>query len=177
MLGPHAFAREWLKAAVRNDIGTVWPQMTDEFRLTAVQDWIWHNPQALDHPLSVNLDRDELARVLALPHPDNQLFQHVARVVMRGIREATGDVDMDELGSGSRPRPIGPDTEVVRFFHLADLDRDEDGEYVWPSGASARTISVIVQHTSTGWAVAGMNDHLRRPGWPPTFEQVAGPDD
>lgn len=65
----------------------------------------------------------------------------------------------------------------MRLFYLPDLDRDDHGNYVFAPGATARAVSVLVERTDSGWAVAGVGEWLLRPGWPPTYERVAQNDD
>ncbi len=74
---------------------------------------------------------------------------------------------------GSRPRLLGPDLELVRLLHKADLSVDASGYHQFLPGAFARSVSVLVTSVKGGdWKVAGIGDHLLRPGWPPTHEQV-----
>lgn len=173
--GPNHFALTWAQAVGRDDADNVWPHMTRDFRLSRVQDWILHNPRVLEHPSAVGWGRDELAHQLVDGRPAD-LFPHLARVVLRGMRHSYGDLDVEKIGLGTRPRPIGPDLELVRLLYLPDTTLGEDGIHRWMPGTSARNITVIVD-CADGWKVAGISDHIYRPGWPPTAEKVVEPSD
>jgi len=169
---PNQFALRWVQAVVDDRAEMVWPQMTPDFRLSLAQWWLIHNPEALNDPSATSLDRDELVRLLAAEKPEHILFRHLARVSLRELRNGFGGLDVSQLGPGTRPRPIGPDLELVRLFCLPDLDKDDAGNYVFAAGTAARTVSVLVERREQGWAVAGVGESLLRPGWPPTYERV-----
>jgi hypothetical protein len=58
-------------------------------------------------------------------------------VSLRELRNSFGGLDISQLGPGTRPRPLGPDLELVRLFYLPDLDKDDAGNYVFaPSWAN-----------------------------------------
>lgn len=175
--GPSRFALDWLHAVARDDIEAVWPAMAANFRLSMAQMWITNNPQALQDPSVTGSSRDDLARVLSAKMPEHELFVHLARVSLRDIRNSFSNIDPARLGPGARPRPIGPDLELVRLFYLPDLHQDDAGTYSFLPGATARNASVLVHRQEAGWAVAGVGHHLIHPGWPPTFEQVADTED
>ena len=169
---PNQFALQWVQAVVDNQAEIVWPQMTPDFRLSLSQWWLIHNPEALNDPSAASVDRDELARILAAEKPEHILFRQLARVLLRELRKSFGGLDVSQLGPGTRPRPMGLDLELVRLFYLPDLDHDDDGNYVFAAGAAARAVSVLVERRDPGWAVAGIGEHLMRPGWPPAYERV-----
>jgi len=175
--GPNPFALQWVQAVVGNRPAEVWRQMAPDYRLSLVQLWLAHNPEALNDPSAASLDRDELAGCLAAEEPEHVLFRHVARVSLRELRNSFGDVDISEIAPGTRPRLVGPDLELVRLFYLPDLERDDAGNYVFAAGATARALSVLVNRTAAGWAVAGVGEGLLRPGWPPTFERIVQAND
>src|SRR6185295_8832934 len=122
-------------------------------------------------------DRDELARLLSVEYPDHLLFPYLATVSLRGIRSTYGNLDVNQIGPGLRPRLIGPDLELVRLFYLPDLSVNEAGEYTLLSGASARCVPIIALRTRNGWRVAGLGVGYLRPGWPPHWEKVISPED
>jgi hypothetical protein len=117
--GPFNFALQWGQAVADDNAAEVWRQMTPDFRLSLVQLWLTHNPRALSDPSARSLNRDELAQYLAVEEPQHVLFRHAARVSLRDLRNSFG-VDTTEIGPGTRPRPIGPDLELVRLFYLPD---------------------------------------------------------
>ena len=170
--GPNQFALQWVQAVADNHAEDVWRQMTADYRLSLVQWWLTHNPEALNDPSAVSLDRDELAQCLAVEEPEHILFRHVARVSLRELRNTFGGVDISEIAPGTRPRPVGVELELVRLFYLPDLDRSDAGNYVFAAGTTARALSVLVNRTTAGWAVAGVGEGLLRPGWPPTYERI-----
>lgn len=175
--GPHRFALNWLHAVARQDVDAVWPAMAASFRLGMTQMWITNNPQALQDPSAVGLRQDDLALALSAERPEHELFAHLARVSLRDIRNSFGNIDPAQVGPGARPRPIGPDLEPVRLFYLPDLHQDDAGRYSFMPGATARSASVLVHRNADTWTIAGIGHHLIRPGWPPTFEQVADAED
>ena len=175
--GPDQFALQWVEAVIGDRAADVWRQMTPDYRLSLVQLWLTQNPEALDDPSAESLDRDELAQCLAAEEPQHDLFPHVLRVSVRELRRSFGGVDANELGPGTRPRPVALDLELVRLFHLPDLEKDDTGNYVFGAGDFARALSILVNRTAAEWAVAGVGEQLLRPGWPPTWERVVQTDD
>ncbi|OEJ21771.1 hypothetical protein AR457_40760 [Streptomyces agglomeratus] len=171
------FALEWIQAVGRDDAESVWPRMTPDFRLAMAQAWLSRNPAALDDPQASGLDRDSLARALAASSPELPLFPHLSRVSLREIRNSYGNLRSDQLGMASRPRPVGPDLELMRLLYLPDLDVDSGGNYSLAPGAFARAANVILRRGGQAWAVAGVGDHFLRPGWPPVLERVVQPED
>ena len=174
---PNQFALQWVQAVTGNRAEEVWQQMTPDYRLSLVQWWLTHNPEALNDPSAASLDRDELAQCLAVEKPEHVLFRHVARVSLRELRNSFGGVDISEIAPGTRPRPVGADLELVRLFYLPDLERDDAGNYVFAAGASARVLSILVNRAAAGWAVAGVGEGLLRTGWPPAYERIVQADD
>lgn len=175
--GVGLFSLNWVRGVGHDQIENVWPQMTPNFRLALAQGWIWANPDALDDGRAGGMSRDELAQALAHSHPTNSLFADLARVSMRDIRSSYDDLDVDQLGTSTRPRPVGPGLELVRLLYLADLDHDGQGNYTWPDGGVARGVTVLIEHGTEGMAVAGTADGVLRPGWPPVHEQFIQPSD
>jgi hypothetical protein len=174
--GPIHFALQWVQAVADDSVAEVWRQMTPDYRLSLVQLWLTHNPRALSDPSARSLDRDELAQCLAVEEPQHVLFHHAARVSLRELRNSFG-VDTTKIGPGTRPRPISPDLELVRLFYLPDLERGDAGNYVFAAGATARALSVLVNRTESGWAVAGTGEGFLHPGWPPVYERIVQADD
>ena len=172
MSGPNHFALQWIQSAGQDQTEMVWPHMTPDFRLAMTQGWLMHNPDAFGDPSAADLSRDELARILAAEKPEHNLFPHLARVSLREIRNSYGDLDTSQMGPGARPRPMGVGLELVRIFYLPDLDRDDEGNYVFAAGAVARAASVLVEQAGPAWLVAGVGEGLLRPGWPPTYERI-----
>lgn len=174
---PEPFAMDWVQAAGRDQVDFVWSQMAADFRLAMTQAWLSRNAAAVSDPSAAGFDRDSLAARLSAPTPQHPLFQHLARVSLREIVNVFAGLDPDLLGAGTRPRPVGPNLELVRLFYLPDLDRDRDGNYVFAPGATARAVSVLVERTDSAWAVAGVGDGILHPGWPPTYETLVAPED
>jgi hypothetical protein len=169
----------WLQTLEKDRFDLSWATLTGDFRLYLIQDWIVNNP-ALDHdPSRAGMDRDELAATLATPEPTHVLWiRGAARVAERGLRGATIDfLAGREWGAGARQRPLGPDLELVRIFPNDQLERDEDGHLVFPAGAAAEVLSLLMTHVPGGWLVAGIGGWLPRPGWPPDIEMIASPED
>lgn len=156
---------------------TAWRLMDPDFRLIMAQLWIAHNEDVLRDPTVSGLDRDTFARELSLEHPAHPLWPHCARVTLREITRTFGGLERRDLEIGMRPRLVGADLELVWFFPLDELVRDEAGQHWFPPGAWAITLSVIMRRRESRWLVAGLGDFLGHPGWPPQFERVVQPDD
>ncbi len=166
-------ALQWVDAVRQGDVNMVWEMADPQFRLGLVQMWIWHNREAVDQDIRrEGISREELVNELAGASPRHPLWVHCARVSMRNISEASGDLDR-ELGPGTRPRPIGPGLELVRLFPLDKLPVDEHGYRSFPPGMSVETLTLIMRFVDDQWMVAGLGDHLVQPGWPPTLERVS----
>lgn len=175
--GPGLFAREWVGAVLADDVVPAWALLSEEFRLALAQMWIYHNPAVLADPRAGGLDRDRLAERLLRADPDDGLFVNMRMVEIRTIRQSLGGVLLDQLGTGSRPRLIDVDLELVHLFYLPDLDVDDRGQRVFKPGAFARSVSVVVAGSDGSRRVAGFGEHLLRPGWPPVHERIIGPAD
>ncbi len=172
--GLPALALAWVGAVRRGDIDSVWLMTDPQFRLGLAQMWIWHNRDAVDQDLHrEGISRDELAeQLVATDTPRHPLWVHCARVSMRTISKAAGDLD-GELASGTRPRPVGPGLELIRLFPLDRMPADEHGNRIFPPGMSVEALSLVMRLADDQWKVAGIGHHLLQPGWPPTFEEVA----
>lgn len=175
--GPGRAAVEWLEAVNAQAADRVWRLMDPDFRLVMVQAWINENETVLPDPAVGGLDREDFARALASERPTHPLWPHCASVTLREITQACGGFEQRELGIGARPRPIGPDLELVRLFPLDEMGRDEQGQHYFAPGTSVLTLSIICRRREARWLVAGIGAFLGYPGWPPRFEQVVQPDD
>ncbi|MFL6121597.1 hypothetical protein [Actinophytocola sp.] len=175
--GPNRFAMDWVCDVLQQQVEPAWNALSAEFRFGSAQMWIYSNPAVISDPWAGGLDRDRLVERLLEARPDDDLSMNMRTVQIRTIARSFGDVRFEDLGMGSRPRPLGPDLELVRLVYTPDLTVDTNGYHQLLPGASARSVSVLVTTVDRGWKVAGVNEHLLRPGWPPTHEQVAGPTD
>jgi hypothetical protein len=175
--GPNLFALGWVGEVLSHHVEPAWAAISAEFRLALAQMWIYHNPGVLDDPRAGGLDRDGLAERLLDAQSGDELFVNMRAVEIRTIKQSFGEVRFDDLGTGVRPRPIGPSLELVRLLDRTDLATDENGYHYLLPGGSARAVRVIVTSIGEGWEVAGVGQHLLRPGWPPTHEQIVGPAD
>lgn len=84
---------------------------------------------------------------------------------------------VDQLATGSRPRSVGVDLELVRLFCVADLDVDDRGKPFFAPGAFASGVSVIVSRADGDRRVAGFGDSMLHPGWPPVWEKIINAED
>lgn len=173
---PAGAALAWIEALRTGQFDSVWAAMTDDFRLACVQDWIVRNPLVMSDPL-VSGTRDEFAAELAVATPTHPLWVHARRVTERMVRGAVASLPQGQIGTGSRPRPIGPDLELIRVIPLDQLDVDENGVHQWRPGRAVVNVTILLQSTSDGFRLAGLADRLPRPGWPPTFDVVVDPGD
>lgn len=111
-------AHRWVEVLRHCDIAATW-QMTDPvFRLALAQMWIGSNADELGHDIrSEGISPDELAAQLANESPRHPLWGHCARVTMRTILQAVGDIDR-EFAVGMRPRPSAA-LVCLRAYQLA----------------------------------------------------------
>ncbi|MBC6456370.1 hypothetical protein [Actinomadura sp. HBU206391] len=83
----------------RGAIDELWRTVDPQFRLALAQMWIWRNRDALDDELRAEgISQDNLAAELAEASPQHPLWAQCARVTLRTILQAVGDLDQ-ELGS------------------------------------------------------------------------------
>lgn len=175
--GLPALAFGWLNALRRTDADEVWRLNDPQFRQALTQMWIWHNRTALLADFGTSFDRDELAVQLAKEAPAHPLWEPCARVSLRTLRQACGEILDEELGLGSQPRMLGPDLELVCFTPVGDLPQDEQGVAWTVPGSMTRSLSLVVKHHDGFWRVAGIGHHILQPGWPPSHVQIATPED
>jgi hypothetical protein len=116
--GPDQTALAWLEAIRAQDPERLWRLMDPDFRRVNAQAWITMNPEALAHPTVTGLDRDAFAVELSSEEPTHPLWPQFARVMLREVTQASGGLEQENLGIGSRPWLIAPDLELVRFFPL-----------------------------------------------------------
>lgn len=174
---PGKVAWEWLEAIKAQDRDHVWRLMDPDFRLAMAQYWIVHNEEVLREPSVIDLGRDTFARELSREAPIHQLWEHCGRVSLREITDTCGGLVHEDLLIGTRPRVIGPDLELIRFFPKSEMWQDEDGNYYFAPGQAVMGISVIVRYRDPRWLIASIGDRLYRPGWPPKPERVVWPED
>ena len=160
--GPNRFVLEWVEGVLDDRVEEVWGAVGAEFRLCLAQMWVRGEEG----------ERERLVERLLLGLEDDELFLGMRADVVRSIRDSFGDGPFDDLGVGARPKPVGPELELVRVFHTAGLAVNGVGHHYLTPGSAARAIGVIVARTDDGWEVAGLGDHLLRPGWPPSRVRV-----
>jgi hypothetical protein len=159
--GPVQPAREWLTDMVAGDVAAAWPKTDPTYRLVHAQAWIWANRT---HPMVEPFDRDTLAAALASSSSSHPLWPNFAQSVHEEIRERYGDFTNETYGAASRPRPVGPDFEMVKLIKV------EEGTPLAFTGPTLVRGAVLLMHrTEDGWLVAGLGtDAPGIPGWPPT---------
>lgn len=167
--GPVVAGRAFIEAITADgeraigDLGAfrdAWALLDDNHRLCRAQAWLWNNREAAD---IAGHDLEELAAALMPTDTSHPLWHAFAFTELNQILEVWGDYDLDKLGAVSRPRPIGPDLEIVIF-----LENDEP--MVMTEMTLVQPFAVfIMRSTSDGWRVAAYQDRLPIPGWPPDF--------
>lgn len=167
----------WTERARVGDVEALWAGLDHEFRLAFAQTWILANPAILDDPL-VTGSRDDFAAELAGDAPAHPLWPHLAAVAKRDLTSGWLPAIRDrELGTGSRPRPVAPDLELVRVIPLDQLTSDESGFHIFADGQTVECLTLVMRHRADGWRVAGIDHAVLTPGWPPQQQVVAGPAD
>lgn len=173
--GPNDLALSWLKT-VDCDHPYAWALLTPDFRTTLAQQWIIANPSVMDLAIVAGMSRDDLAQSLSAESPTSELFPQLLAVSCRTLRTANRNADLKMFVPSHRPRPIGPGLELVLLYHSDDLTLTTEDTLVFEPGHTARMLPVLFADTPAGWRVAGLR-WLPRPGWPPTFDEVATADD
>lgn len=170
--GPNTFAFGWYKAIYNYDVDAVWVAMSDDFRLAMVQGVV------LNYPELVAEDENSDGVVTDLLRGAHPEAGAVRAGILKQIRNVYDEVPPADLAMGSRPRPIGPDLELVRLWHLDDVTEHPDGSFTLDPGNSARSVNVLVEGASREtWRVAGVGDSILRPGWPPQLQRMIDPGD
>jgi hypothetical protein len=172
-------AMAWVQLLRDDNFSLAWQALTEDFRLALIQDWIVKNPMIMSDPARGDLTRDELAAELSVGEPTHPLWQRGAALVAeRGLRNLTTAVLGDRpFGAGSRPRPMGPNLELIRIIPLDQLEVGEDGYHAWAPGQFVENATLLMENVPGGWKVAGAGGYLPRPGWPPVMETIVGPTD
>jgi hypothetical protein len=157
--GPVTAAADWLYLVTSGDLRQAWPRTDPTLRLVLAQAWLWANRS---HVLVRPYDIEEAAPRLAGLTFDHELWPHFEETQVGEFAENFGDYDRSRWGAGSRPRPIPPDYEIVKFF-------DTDGQVLHfdePTFIEGG-IKLLVRSTPEGWVVAGFGEEPPVPGWPP----------
>lgn len=160
---PHTVAGDFLLALLDDrDFLGAWQRMTPEFRLCRAQAWVWNNRT---HPDFAGTDLDAEAASLAEPDSAHDLWHEFAQIELGIFENANPDFVAKGYGAASRPRPIGPDLEIVIFAPT-------HGEILRIDGPTllADAITVLMEHRDDGWLVAQIgSDRAPVPGWPPNL--------
>lgn len=159
-MDPVELVHTWYSALEADDMSTLWSFTSPEFRMVITQSVLNRaraNGQAIDGMVedfrSATPQRDDL--------PD---FWRAARTQ---LWRSVGQIPLAELAFGSRPRPVGPNLEMVPLFAVEDVDRQTDGSLAFVPGASTRAVRFLVcTDESSQCSVRGLGA-LMDPGWPP----------
>lgn len=147
------------------DLFQAWPSVDPVLRLCWAQWWLTANQQALE---AEGFVLAEVAQALSGDQPDHQLWTHFQRVLVRDI-QAASPIDLDEAGIGSTPRVMGIDVELLYLHGRVPPDG------VWPAGASAEVVPVVMHFSEGRWRVLNLGyESIPEPGWPPQlWDQVS----
>jgi hypothetical protein len=123
------------------------------------QAWIWANRA---DPELAGFERDDAATSLASLACDHPLWELFADTQARECRGVYADFNHEDWGAASRPRPVPPDCEIVRYMRC-------DGEILDITEPMAvKAHDLLMRHTPDGWLLRGFSDTPRQPGWPPS---------
>lgn len=169
---PGAAASHWIAVLRAGDFDTAWAVTTTDFRVAHAQAWITAHRGILGL-LPGNVKPDDLARALSSEEPDHEMWQYLRSDVERQVHTALrGILNGPEMAVTTRSRPIGRDLELVhvsRIDYLPSTDAIATGE----CAHAVASINIVLRRAPKGWRIAGLDDHLPVPGWPPTSERIA----
>lgn len=160
--GPVIAAQDFLTLLVeQEDLRAAWPLVDPALRLALVQSWLWANRY---HPYAMGCDRDEVAEALSQEDPDHELWDDFEEIQLDVFLEnpVWASYASETFGAASRPRPVGPDMEIVLFM-------DTGGEaIVIEKPTFVEGIQLLMRYDASRWRVRGFNaEVLPMPGWPP----------
>lgn len=146
-------------AAVYDSADHAWRYMTPTFRLTTAQ-------YLIDDQIGEQ-DRDQWAHAIAHSDEPSTIALNTGPALQSLLQRSIG-VPPGQLRWGRTTQAEIPLYEVHYGYLRDDLTETPDGRLVFPPGARARAVTVIVEHTiDGGMKVAGLGA-LLEPGWPPT---------
>lgn len=154
-------ARGWYQALEQNAMHIVWAATSPGFRLVITQSVLHRARQG-------GQQVDDLAAEYAKERPDHPDLAEFMAAARAQLIDATGGVAYSDLAPGTRPRPVGPNLELIVLFHKDDLHDDESGDLTFLPNTSARAVRMVIE-TAPGDMprVRGLGS-LMEPGWPPT---------
>lgn len=158
--GPVAVCWEFLDCIFQHgSYDDAWPLLDENHRRCRAQAWIWNNREFSD--IAGRLE--ELSEWLTVgPHPGELIWDQFCEIELRTAVDAWAERYRRGLGAGSRPRPVGPDLEVVVLVPT-------DGDVVQFTEETLVTDALVwlVRRTSDGLRLAGWSDREPVPGLPP----------
>lgn len=144
------------------NIDEAWQRIDRDMRLTLAQAWVIANEH---HPDLAGREREELAESLAELDSRDPLSKGFLLTTLREFRQAFGAVDINDWGAAEKVRRYNVEYEMVILMPTK-------GEVlIWEHNMELPTAIFIMRRKLQTWLVAGTNDKIARPGWPPTFEQ------
>lgn len=158
---PADAATEFVFAVLEDRFAEAWRYMAPGYRLCRAQAWLWNNRL---HPDFAGADLDAQAATLAEEHSPHRFWDEFAASEARGFADALADFLPRGYGAASRPRPLGPDLELVIY---APTDGAPFVRLDAPTLLEDPYLAVMLR-TPEGWRLAQWgSDRLPLPGWPP----------
>jgi hypothetical protein len=157
--GPVAAAVDFLALIAERDLRAAWPKIDPNLRLCLTQAWLYANRS---HPVVANYDGEQVAGALADLSFDHELWLPFEETQLRELREWMGDFHPSTWGAASRPRPIGADTELVKFFPTGGEVLLIETPTLLENG-----LALLMRRTPDGWLFAATSAVEPTPGWPP----------
>lgn len=153
----------WIGLVTHGDIASAWKLMERDVRLALAQDWILANA---DHPTLIShlSSRDTLAEELADLTPQHALARPFLDSQLRKFQQAYGHINEHTWGAAEKRRTFKIEYELVILIET------KGEETFWESGKWARNAAFVMRRQTTKWLIAGFDDKIAHPGWPPTFE-------
>lgn len=137
----------------------VWRGIDQTTRLALAQAWIHANTE---HSELAGEDNEVLATDLARARPSHRLRDDFFATQLSEFRDSYQDFDPETWGAAEKPRRFELDLELVILM-------DTSGEpFVWKAGTRERAIGLILRRFINDWYIAGFNEKILVPGWPPS---------
>ena len=166
--GPVVVVADWIGAVFGDlDLRVAWRLMDPSYRLALAQAWLWANRA---HPSHRGIDLDEAAAGISAAESRHPLWPPFEDSQMKEFLEL--EITFDGWGFASRPRPVAPDYELVKFLHTGTADEVFVTEPTQMMGHL-----FLMHHVAGRWQMAGFGSSPLEPGWPPTWAPPLTPEE
>ena len=139
--GPVEAVATWIEHVQAGRFDAAWALTDPDYRRRLTSWWVERAGMG-------TIAADDLAET----GPAHRAWPPFARAVLAWMRSGLADFDPETWGAASRPRPVGPDLELVL---LANLGPEP---LLFAEPVSVPSLAFLVRHTAGGWLVVGQPD-------------------